>query len=590
MPAYSEEVIIRGDASQLEAALKRASGAVTASAATWSAKLSAVGKSMTDLGRKMQSFGRSARTHVTLPILAIGAVATKMALDFEQAFTRIDAVSNASAKQIASWRGEVEKLAVATARDPRELADALYFLASAGLKAADIMPTLEMAAKAAASGLGETKDIARLLAVTLNNYAESGLTAAEATDTLVAAVKAGSAEPDEFADAMGRILPIAAKAGVEFEEIAASLAALSSAGLAVNEGVTAMRGLLAALIAPGSQAAETLKEIGLSADEVRRAIAEDGLQGALILLDEAADGNIDTLRKIIPNIRALTGQFALTGDRAKATALVFDQVANSTGAMDEAFATTAEGPGFKLAQGLTKLKVAAIALGEQLIPIALEVVGVVSDIAESFGRLSKGTQGTIIKVGLLAAAIGPGVGLLGGLLRLGGGLVKGVAWLGGFRAAATAAAGAAGTASAATGTAGLAGALAGLVSPIGLVVGATALLAGGWLTYRDDANRAADATRALGAALFDGRLSLDQFRAAMDAEIAAIEDADLRMALLARQTQIAAGATEIYNRRIHDLAAAYDLTGETAGIFYDAMARGVDLTIKQREQIAAALH
>lgn len=308
---------------------------------------------------------------------AVGAVAvTKMALDFEDAFVRIDAASNASTEDINRWKGEVLDLAGETAQAPMELADALYFLASAGLSAGQVTDTLEASAKASAVGLGDTGDIARLTANALNAYAGTGLTAVQVTDDLVAAIKAGTAEPDEFADALGRVLPIASAAGVGFDQVTASLAALSNIGLDVSEGVTALRGLLQAIVAPGKEAGRTLAGLGISTSELRNTLEEDGLPAALDLLTEATGGNLDVLRKIIPNIRALTGELGLTGKNAEQVAKIFADVANSQGELAEAFQTTTEGPMFAFRQAAAQAQVAFIRLGEALLPVAQLVAGV----------------------------------------------------------------------------------------------------------------------------------------------------------------------------------------------------------------------
>lgn len=340
---------------------------------------------------------------LNLAQIAIGAfvgAAVKAAVDYDRAFTRISAISNASADDIEAWRDEVLKLSGETAEAPRELAEALFFLASAGLDANEIMPTLEASAKAAAVGLGSTSDVAKITANALNAYADSGLTAAQVTDTLVAAVREGSAEPDEFAAALGRILPIASKAGVTFDEVTASLAALSNIGLDVNEGVTAMRGLLTALEAPGSQAADTLKSIGISAQEMRDVISEEGILGALRMLEERTGGNIDTLRKIIPNVRALTGAFGLTGQEAEKVQAIFDAVRDSTGSLGEAFATTAESDAFKMRQALNQLGITVQQLGAELVPTFVMLAEALKPVADAIGAIA-GPLGAILDVASL---------------------------------------------------------------------------------------------------------------------------------------------------------------------------------------------
>lgn len=314
-------------------------------------------------------------------ILAVGAIATKMALDYDDAFTKIAAVSNASSQDIEKWKGQVLDLAGKTAQAPKELADALFFLASAGLKTSQIMPTLAASAKASAVGLGETADVAKLTANVLNAYAGSGIKAAQVTDTLVAAVREGSADTDEFGTAIGRILPIAATAGVSFGSVAASLASLSNVGLDVNEGVTAMRGLLQALISPSATAATQMEAIGLSAQDLLDSLQQNGLIATLRLLEDRVKAGstgqaeyLSNLRAIVPNVRALTGMLGLTTQEAEKVDSIFRRVTDSTGSLDEAFKTTAESAGFQFRKALAELQVVAINLGDLILPVLAKIV------------------------------------------------------------------------------------------------------------------------------------------------------------------------------------------------------------------------
>jgi TP901 family phage tail tape measure protein len=367
----------------------------------------------------------------------LGALSVKLALDFDKSFTRIAAITNTSAGAIEGMKEEVLALSGETAQAPTELADALFFLSSAGLDAADVMPALEASAKASAVGLGTTADVANIVASALNAYSKSGLTAAAATDVLVAAVREGRAEPEEFANALGRILPIASTVGVTFDQVAASMAALSNIGLDVNEGVTAMRGVLQAIAAPGTQAAEALDQLGLSAQDLLDSIAEDGIIGALRLLDEAAKEQTSTqaeynnvLRQIVPNIRALTGVLGLTVQEASKVDTIFDNVQNSTGDLADAFGTTAESEAFRLQKALNDLAVQATALGGRALPSianALEFLGpLLSQVFENLDALlalflAFKAGGALAAAGFstLGAAIGPVTGIIVGAVMAG---------------------------------------------------------------------------------------------------------------------------------------------------------------------------
>jgi TP901 family phage tail tape measure protein len=401
-----------------------------ASVAQYLASMATASKATSGFRGSLMTLGAGMTKFVTLPVLGAAGASVKMALDYETAFTKIGAISNATQQQVAGWKDEVLGMAGETAQAPRELADALFFLASAGLDAEQIMPTLEASAKAAASGLGETADIARLTANVLNAYAGTGLTAARATDVLVAAVKEGTAEPEEFATAMGRILPIAARSKVSFDAIAASMAAMSNIGLDVSEATTALRGALQAMIAPGTQAKEVMEEAGVSAQDLLDSFEQDGLIAAVRLLEEGIRGISDTeaefinnMRMAIPNVRALTGLFALTGQEAAKVDAIFKNVTNSTGEAGRVFAETARGPGFQMDQALARIQSTAIRVGQQLLPVVTDIARKVGDLIGGFGNLDPALQANIVKWGLLAAAAGPALMIFSKLIGVVAGLL-----------------------------------------------------------------------------------------------------------------------------------------------------------------------
>lgn len=441
------------DAAQFDAGLK-----------TSEARLHGFGRRVTSVGRGMTTFGAGLTRNVTVPIVAAAAASTKMAIDYENAFTKVRANSNLTGQEINRLKDYVLELSGTTAKSPEELANGLYFLASAGLNATQVQQTLTMAAKASAAGLGEVGDVARLTANVLNAYADSGMTAKKATDILTAAVREGTAEPTEFAEAMGRILPIASRANVGFEEIAASLAGLSNIGLDVNEGVTAMRGLLQSIFAPTDAAAQAMKDLGLTSEQLRATLADGGLLAAMQLLEKRSGGNIDQLRDLIPNVRSLTGQLGLTGENADKVADSFQRVKNSSGSLDRAFKKTTKGEGFRYQKLLNDLRVTAIEFGEVLIPVLDDVIDGVSGVVEWFGNLSDGTKEAIVKWGLIAAALGPVVGLLGKIVSLGGSAIGVLSRLG-AASAAGGVAGAAGTGAAAGGAAAGGSLLGALAAP-----------------------------------------------------------------------------------------------------------------------------
>jgi hypothetical protein len=133
---------------------------------------------------------QAALGRVSTGLLAISAVgvaglvlATREAAAFEKAFAKVAGFTDASTAEI-----ERLKKAVLGMKDlpqmPTELAQGLFYVRSAGFAGADAMTVLHAAGKAAAAGMGETKDVALATVRALTAYQMGASQAAHVTDIL----------------------------------------------------------------------------------------------------------------------------------------------------------------------------------------------------------------------------------------------------------------------------------------------------------------------------------------------------------------------------------------------------------------------
>lgn len=388
MAASVLEVLITGDATSYRVAIGQANAATQEFKAATQASTAATKEASASTTAFGQSASR-AMNYAKLGALAFAAVSVKAALDFNREFTLIAAVTNTAADKLEGLKSTVMDLSHQTGIAPQEIAHSLYFLASAGLDSTQQMQALEASAKGAAIGLGEAGDLARIEANALNAFADQGLTATQVMDTLTAAIRTGTAEPDEFAQALGRVLPIADNAGISFMQVAASLATMSNAGLDVNEGVTALRAMLQSLVAPTAQTTSAFQQMGLTVTDVVASMKGQGLIATLRLISDRARAATDStgeynqmMRHAIPNIRGLAGALNLTQQEAAKVDAIFQQVSNSTGDMEQAFRTTAESDAFKVTQAINDIKIAGMNLASDVLPLVADALQVVAKNAD----------------------------------------------------------------------------------------------------------------------------------------------------------------------------------------------------------------
>ena len=327
--------------------------------------MASLDKSLSASGTKLDKFS-SAMSKLRLPILAAGVVSIKLASDFDSSMSKITGLVGIAADKVDAMGESLKGISSVTAKGPAELAEALFSVTSAGLRGTDAMEALEFAAKASAAGLGETADVADALTSAMNAYAASGLSAEEATNILVATVREGKLEASELGAAIGQVLPIASEMGVTFDEVGASIAAMTRLGLNSAESVTSLKSILSTILKPASAAAVELEKVGLSSAGLRRQLREEGLLATLQTLREAFEGNAEGLTKVIPNVRALTGFMALTGDSAEATQQIFDNLTDTTGALDTAFNVASETIEFRFNKALTDMKLQLLEVRDPL--------------------------------------------------------------------------------------------------------------------------------------------------------------------------------------------------------------------------------
>ena len=398
------KVNITGDSSKLSNALSSASG------------------KLQGFGAKMKSVGKSMTTSLTLPLVAVGAAAVKMAFDFDKSMTSIQALVGVSADKVAEMGKAAKKMAVDTGKSGSEAAEALFFITSAGLRGAPAMDVLNMSLKAAAIGLGETKTIADLSTSAMNAYGSETLGASDATDILTAAVREGKLEASALAGAMGGVIPLASNMGVSFDQVGAAMAAMSKTGTDAATGATQLTAILASLKKPTSEAEAAMASMGMSTESVQKSLSEQGLLSTLEMLQSGLKQTGQDTTAIFPNIRALKGVLDLTGAGLEENRKVFDALTNSMGATDKAFEKTSQSASFKMTQGLNAMKSSLLSVGQVILtavaPAVQKIGAFFTGLSEKFQALSPRMQKIIIAFAGIVAALGPVIAIIGTLITL----------------------------------------------------------------------------------------------------------------------------------------------------------------------------
>jgi hypothetical protein len=172
----------------------------------------------------------------------------------------------------------------------------------------------------------------------------------------------------ELAGSIGRVTPLAATLDVVTEELFASVSTLTAGGLSTGESITALSGVMDAVISPSEQAKDVAEELGLSFNAA--SMRAKGFAGFIEEVMTATAGSEEQLSKLLGRKEALIAMLTLGGKGAQKFSEDILAIRDSTGAVDIAFEK--QQATFAATMNMFRLHVDKLttSIGQKLLPIA----------------------------------------------------------------------------------------------------------------------------------------------------------------------------------------------------------------------------
>ena len=402
-----------------------------------------MGKSFNALGKNMSDAGRDLTFKVTAPLIGLGALSVKTAIDFESSFAGVRKTVDATeaeydalaygirsmAQEIPTGTSALNEIAEAAGQLGIEKANILGFTRVI----ADLSETTNLAGQEGATALARFANITGLAQTEFDHLGST-----------IVALGNNLATTEAEIVAMGLKLSGAGSTiGLTEHQILALGGALSSVGIRAEAGGTAFSRVMISMfnaVETGGEELDKLANVaGMTSEEFARAFKEDAA-GALITFLKG----LDAVQKSGGNVFAVLEDLGLGEIRVRdallrtssAHELVEDATNLASKAWEENTALTKEAA---LRYGTTasqmeilKNKAAdvALSLGQELTPMLLDVLDNLQPLTDElkeavkwFADLEPETQRNIVKFAALAAAAGPVLFVMGGILSMLGGLI-----------------------------------------------------------------------------------------------------------------------------------------------------------------------
>lgn len=243
-----------------------------ADTASYEAAMTRVGSTAKTVASGMENTGRksaliaSGMTAAGLAVAAFGVAAVKMAADFDQQMSTVQANTGATSAQMDQLRAAAIEAGASTVYSASDSADAINDLGKAGMSVTDILTGgLSGALNLAASDGMAVGDAAEYMANALSMFHLKGSQASQVADTLAAGAGKAVGNVSDFGEALNNCGAQANSFGMNVQETTGVLALFAQNGTIGAEAGTQLNSMLMKLAAPSTEAANTMKELGISA-------------------------------------------------------------------------------------------------------------------------------------------------------------------------------------------------------------------------------------------------------------------------------------------------------------------------------------
>lgn len=330
--------------------------------------------------------------------VGITAFAVKLSDDFDTAFAEIATIIGQPAGNLRDFQAQILRYSETSSASLQEITNATYGAISAGVDYQNSLELIAAAEQLAIAGKADLGDTTTALVSVMNAFGASADEAGAYADTFFTAVQLGQTTIPELASTIGRLAPVAAAAGLSFDEMAAAIATITAeTGTGTAEAITGIRAAITALLKPTKEAQDVAADLGIEFNAA--ALESKGFSGVLQEVAEATGGNTETIAKLFGSVEALAPVLALTGNAADKFGENLKAFETNAGAAGTAAGELSADLG-RIVQTLqNNLNSALIAYGSNLTDETQSIVRSISSIFNSLGseiRLDDGVFAPIL--------------------------------------------------------------------------------------------------------------------------------------------------------------------------------------------------
>jgi TP901 family phage tail tape measure protein len=395
-----------------------------------------------NFGKNTQWAGRQLMVGFTLPLAALGTVATRTFMDMEAATIKFRKVygdlftpeteRQQALEDITALGQAFTQYGISVSQTVGLAAEA----AAAGFSGVDLQRQTTEATRLSILGQVEAQKALETTISLQNAFKMSSEDLASSIDFLNAVENQTVVSLDDITTAIPKVAPVIQQLGGDVKDLAFFMAAMKEGGINASEGANALKSGLAALINPTTKASAMLASYGININKIIEGNQGD-LKTTVVEFAQALD-TLDPLTRARA-IEQLFGKFQFarlstlfsnvineTGQASRVLDLAGTSIEDLAGLSESELGITADSAMNKFRKSIEDLKFALVPVGQTFLQAVTPIVEFAGSILEKFNNLSSGVKKALVVLTVAIGAIGPVALMTFGLLANGiANIVKG---------------------------------------------------------------------------------------------------------------------------------------------------------------------
>lgn len=381
------------------------------------------------VGRSLTDFGKKAAIGVTAPIMAVGGVSAKAAIDFESAFAGVRKTVEMSEAEFVKLEQGIRGMSKELPTSASNIAEVTESAGQLGIEKDNILEftrtmidmgeSTNLSSSAAADSFAR---FANIMQMSQDDFGRLGSSIVELGNNL-------ATTESEIMEMSMRLAGVGNQVGLTESDVLALAGTMSSVGIAAESGGSAMTTTLKKMqdaVMSGSEELQGFADVaGLSTEEFSRAFEERPVEA----LDKFI-GGLSSLGESGENLNEILGNLSISGIQETDAIL---RLTGAHGLLDEAVQISAKGfsentalsdeAAMRYETTASKLEILknnfmdlAISAGDVMIPVIQNVIDILQPFVTKLSEMDDGTLQFIVTVGAIAAAVAPVTIIIGQLV------------------------------------------------------------------------------------------------------------------------------------------------------------------------------